>query len=266
MTYRTLALRSLIFYARSHVAVLLGAAVGTAVLLGALVVGDSVRSSLRQFAFARLGKTQFALAANDRFFRSQLAEDLTKRGLETAPALQLLGTAITADSSARANRVQVLGVDERFWKLGNQSPSFNLPSPDEVVLNERLAEQLNAKVGETVLLRVPKPSQLSRDAPISPQEDASVALRLTVRAIAPDKEFGRFSLQANQVAPFNAFVPLGWLGERLALPGRANLVLVGANNAPATLENASSILRQTWQLALRSHSLGEHASRCGQVV
>src|SRR5207244_2553682 len=77
MTYRTLALRSLIFYARSHLAVLLGAAVGTAVLLGALVVGDSVRSSLRQFAFARLGKTQLALAANDRFFRSQLAEDLT---------------------------------------------------------------------------------------------------------------------------------------------------------------------------------------------
>jgi len=155
MTYRTLALRSLIFHARSHFAVLLGAAVGTAVLLGALVVGDSVRSSLRQFAFARLGKTQFALAANDRFFRSQLAEDLTKRGLETAPVLQLLGTAVTADSSARANRVQVLGVDERFWKLGNQSPSFNLPSPDEVVLNERLAKQLNAKVGETVRFKAP---------------------------------------------------------------------------------------------------------------
>ena len=244
MTYRTLALRSLIFYARSHVAVLLGAAVGTAVLLGALVVGDSVRSSLRQFAFARLGKTQLALAANDRFFRSQLAEDLTKRGLETAPALQ--STATTGDSSVRANRVQVLGVDERFWKLGNQSPSFNLPAPDEVVLNQRLAEQLKAKVGDAVLLRVPKPRQLSRDAPISPQEDASVALRLTVRAIASDGDFGRFSLQANRGA-VQCICPLGWLGERLA--ARSGKSRPRGQMLRATLENASSILRQTWQLA-----------------
>jgi hypothetical protein len=61
--------RSLTFYARSHAAVALGAAIGSAALIGALVVGDSVRGSLREFALARLGATHLALASNDRFFR-----------------------------------------------------------------------------------------------------------------------------------------------------------------------------------------------------
>src|SRR5438034_6898861 len=111
MTSWTLIRRSLRYHARSHGAVLLGAAVGSAVLIGALVVGDSVRESLRQFALARLGNVQLALASNDRFFRAKLAEDL-QDPLDTlaAPVLQLPGTANTADGSARANRVQVLGV------------------------------------------------------------------------------------------------------------------------------------------------------------
>src|SRR5206468_7686455 len=69
MTLWTLVLRSLRFHARAHLGALLGATVGSAVLIGALVVGDSVRGSLREMALARLGKVQIALAANDRFFR-----------------------------------------------------------------------------------------------------------------------------------------------------------------------------------------------------
>src|SRR2546421_7409342 len=69
MTFGTLILRSLRFHARSHVGVLLGAAVGSAALIGALVVGDSVRGSLHDLALQRLGKIHYALAPNDRFFR-----------------------------------------------------------------------------------------------------------------------------------------------------------------------------------------------------
>ena len=66
MTIWTLIFRSLRFHARAHLGALLGAAVGSAVLIGALVVGDSVRGSLRDMALARLGKVQLELAANDR--------------------------------------------------------------------------------------------------------------------------------------------------------------------------------------------------------
>ena len=76
MTLLTLIFRSLHFHARAHLGALVGAAVGSAVLIGALVVGDSVRGSLRDMALARLGRVQIALAANDRFFRAALSDEL----------------------------------------------------------------------------------------------------------------------------------------------------------------------------------------------
>jgi hypothetical protein len=68
--------RSLLHHWRINVAVGLGVAAATAVLLGALLVGDSVRASLRELTLQRLGNID-ALLITDRFFRAQLAADLT---------------------------------------------------------------------------------------------------------------------------------------------------------------------------------------------
>ena len=48
--------RSLAHYWRLNLAVLLAAAVATAVLTGALLIGDSIRGSLRDLTLDRLGK------------------------------------------------------------------------------------------------------------------------------------------------------------------------------------------------------------------
>ena len=47
MTLKRLRLRNLLFHWRGNLAVFLGVVVGTAVLTGALLVGDSLRGSLR---------------------------------------------------------------------------------------------------------------------------------------------------------------------------------------------------------------------------
>jgi putative ABC transport system permease protein len=216
----TLILRSLQFHARTHLGVVLGAAVGSAALIGALVVGDSVRVSLHDMALARLGKVELAMSSSDRLFREKLG------GQIIAPALQLAGTASKQDGSARANKVQILGVKNNFWLLANQPPQIDDLPPDTVVLNLQLAEQVKATAGDTILLRIEKPSLLSRDAPISSQNDLSLAFRLKVQAIVSDEQFGRFSLQASQVAPFNAFVSLHWLQDKFGLTNQANLLLV----------------------------------------
>ena len=57
----TLIRRSLRFRARAHLGVILGAAAGSAALIGALLVGDSVRASLSDMALARLGKVDAAM-------------------------------------------------------------------------------------------------------------------------------------------------------------------------------------------------------------
>ncbi len=250
MNATTLVWRGLVFHARSHLGALLGSAVGTAVLVGALLVGDSVRESLRNLALGRLGSIHYALASNDRFFRQELASHLTQgAGVKVVAALQLAGTAASADGSARANHVQVLGVTPEFWQLGLGPVQFPLPaSADDVILNPALADQLKVKVGDSVLLRVDKPSRLSREAPITPQEGFAVALRLTVRGIAPDTQMGRFGLQSSQTPPLNAFLDLAGLSRQLQLPDRANLLL--AQGLPGvTLQGLAAQIREHWQLA-----------------
>src|ERR1051326_2164344 len=76
MTSRTLLRRSLRFHARSHLGVVRGAALATAALIGALVVGDSVRESLKEMALSRLGPIHFALSTQDRLFQSDLRRRL----------------------------------------------------------------------------------------------------------------------------------------------------------------------------------------------
>ena len=73
-------------------------------------------------------------------------------------------------------------------------------------------------------------------------DDVAFALRVGVDAVLGDDEFGRFGLRASQVPPFDVFLSLAWLQEELALPGRANLLLVDAppERADAALAQRSA--------------------------
>ena len=246
-----LAHRSLAFYWRTNLGVLLTVVVSTAILTGALVVGDSVRHSLGRMVTARLGQTQYALISQDGFFRTQLAGELsTELKTPTAPLLQVRGLMSDSDDTRRANNIEVLGVDERFFTIGGgQSPSGD-GWDEKVILNEPLARRLDVKAGDEVVLRIERPSLMSRDLPLTPDSDLSMAFRLTVKAIATESEFGRFSLQANQAAPLNVFVPLGWIQDKLDQKDKANMLLVGESpDASLTLTDAGEALKKHWQLA-----------------
>ena len=62
MSTLRLILRYLFYFRAASLAVAVGMAVATAVLAGALMVGDSVRGSLRELALQRLGPVDFAVA------------------------------------------------------------------------------------------------------------------------------------------------------------------------------------------------------------
>ena len=76
MNARLLALRSLRHYRRTNLAVIAGVACAVAVLAGALLVGDSVRGSLRAIAGARLGNADVISRRN--VFPRTLAEALAQ--------------------------------------------------------------------------------------------------------------------------------------------------------------------------------------------
>ncbi len=251
MSLWNLAKRSLSFYWRTNLGVLLAVMVSAIVLTGALVIGDSVRYSLKSMVEARLGETQLALVPNNRFFRAELANELAKE-LDTvvAPVLQLRGLIADSDGEKRANRIEVLGVDGRFFEIGTaQNPLTDSPN-QTIVLNSPLAVKLGVGVGDEVVLRIEKPSLMPRDVPLTPDSDLSMAFRLVVKAIAGQSNFGNFSLKANQITSLNAFVPLLWLQEQLGRNNEANMLLLAGNaRDDITTEKANEAVKKCWQLA-----------------
>lgn len=153
--------------------------------------------------------------------------DQTNRVLELAPALQLSATVVRTDGAARVNAVRAWGVDASFQKWGGPPVLTNL-GPDDVVLNEALAEQLSVKVGDQVLMRVRKPSALAADAPIAPKEGDAVAARLRVAGVVGASELGGLRLASGSGAVFNAFVPLASLQQRVEANGKVNTLLASA--------------------------------------
>src|SRR3712207_765841 len=175
--------RSLAHYWRTNGAVVLGIAVAVAVLAGALVVGDSVRASLREIFLGRLGRADFVVNSEG-FFREQLAEQIqTDRGFVGAgfesvcPVVVTTGALTHADSNRRAAGVQVYGVDERFAQFHGREGA-RAPREGEVFLSAALYEELGVRAGDPVLLRVEKPSDIPVESLHGRKEDVGRTVRL----------------------------------------------------------------------------------------
>mgnify|MGYP006289604725 FL=1 len=251
-------LKSLIFYRRTHAGVVLGAAISTAILVGALVIGDSVRFSLRQLVFDRLGQTEFALETGDRFFRTQLAVELQQRlDTETAAVLRTRGMAVAGGGEYRVNQLQVFGVDKHFSQMGNVDGLYENLAPNQVIINERLATALNATVGDELLLRFEKLDAMPKDAPLATDSDLFVSQRVSIQAVAGTEDFGRFSLRTNQVEPYTAFVSRTWLAEELELSGKSNMLLVALREEQLTSQNLQDHLDETFALEDASLELNQ---------
>lgn len=233
MTIWRLVWRSAMHDRRALSGTFAGIVLAAMVLVGALIVGDSVRQTLRSAALARLGTVESAMITGDRFVRTELAKMIEQRDptRRLAPVLQLQGVASTTDRSRRALNIVVCGVESRFFSMAPRPDSLPALRDGEALLSERLAAQLAVGPGETIVLRVSRPSALSRDLTFAATDDAVLALRVTVAGIAGDAQFGRFSLTADQTPPFNVFVPLDWLARQAEQPGRVNLLLAAFSGA-----------------------------------
>ncbi len=172
----------------------------TAILVGALIIGDSIRHSLHQIVLDRLGKTQFVLSSGNRFFHTQTAEKLSEK-LQTpvAPLLQTKGIAIVGEGSQRMNNVRVIGVDNRFGILGDASGYYENISSDEAIINDQLAFNLQLKKGDDFLVRIENLDFISKDIPLASDSETGYAKRVTVKSIVSKNEFGGFNLNADQI-------------------------------------------------------------------
>ena len=287
MNITRLILRSLSHYWRSHLAVLLGVVIGTAVITGAMIVGDSVKFSLRKMTFDRLGRIDHALTSH-RFFREDLADDILQvpqfrerfeaiaPGLLVHGALERIGEGGSASgvshSLTRIGRVNVYGVDERLWELTNNG-DVAAPEDRDVVVSSRTAEELGVGPGDELTAWIELPTNVPRDSLLGGGEKAvSVELVLTVRSVLEaGSGVGRLGLKPNQQLPKNAFVALKTLQSALGLSqvrpsrrepegraARVNALFVGAKHeADRTGSDAAAAASELTQLLSESLKLGD---------
>ena len=255
-------LRTLIHYRRINLAVILGAAVATAVLAGALMVGDSVRGSLRDLTLERLGEIDEALVS-DGLLRESLADDLATADpalAGIAPMIIMRGSAVAPDSGARARNVAVHGVDERFAAMFDRGDVLDLsrrerqPFPSAIV-NETLARELGVEVGDPLLVSYPRFTTVPRDSLVGDRDPGEIlaSVRLTVTAVVEDRGVGRFGLSPHQITPSNVFVDLAELQRALGVSDQVNALVAstppGTADPDATLAEVVSLEDLTLTLA-----------------
>ena len=255
---RQIVLRSLAYYWRTNVAVVLGVATAVSVLAGALLVGDSVRGSLRDLLLGRLGRTDQVVAATS-LFREQLAQDLAAQTEFRAgfsgitPLLIVPGTVTAQNEGRRVAQARVYGVDDRFWRFHGVS-GVTGPQDREALLSPALARQIAASAGESILVRVQRPTDIPLESLHGQRNNLGRSLRLTVANVLPADSLGEFSLEAQQGEVSAVFVPLSRLQQDLDVAARVNTLLVSTGLSPPG--DAPAALRELVRREAQLEDLG----------
>src|SRR5215213_3773210 len=231
--------RSLAYYWQTNLVVV-------SVLAGALLIGESVRGSLRDLSLRRLGKTDDVISAPG-FFREQFAIDLMQPGQFvtdgigfTCPLIALEGVVVHEPSKRRAGGVKVYGVDERFWRF-NGVTGVDTPQNRNVLLSQSLASELGSGAGDSVLLRLEKPSDIPVESLHGRKEDPGRTIRLNVTGALTGEQLGEFSLQPQHAAVHVVFVSLSFLQKELGQDGRVNTILIARDSGTQATEQQKSM-------------------------
>jgi hypothetical protein len=237
--------RSLSYYWQINLAVMAGAAIATAVMTGALLVGDSVRGSLREMTLDRLGQIDYAVTAPD-YFREDIVVDLADSTIfedkfaSLASMILTGGSALDANSKRRASGINIVAVDEQFISFfaeGSEAVRFNnaLNAPagqpfPAVIINETLQQALQVEVGDQLIVRIEQPTAVARGSLLGNKdtEDIVNSKRYVVSRIIPEGGVGRFGIRPHQNLPKNAFISLPVLQKTLASHNRVNTILLSS--------------------------------------
>lgn len=220
-----LILRNVFYFRVASLAVIVGMAVATAVLTGALLVGDSVRGSLRALVLERLGPIDYVLVSRQ-FFPEHLAGRIASdkrfagRFWSCIPAVSVRGGA-GGESGVRTAGVQIMGVADCDWVK---------VLPGQAIVNGALADALSVSgVGGTVIFSLPTADDIPRDAALAHRSrtEVTTGMRAQVRQIARDRGvLSLFTLAGAQRPPLNAWANLKDLQGAINQEGRVNLLMV----------------------------------------
>lgn len=242
-------------------------AIAVASLGASLGVGDALESELARLARARRGQ------ATDVLLFSRPLSDAVR-----ARATDFPGRAAAVYDERGRTRVPegphiestVLGIDDSYTAL--HGLPFPAPRGREAYLSAALAEVLGVKVGETVLVDVPKARALSASLLFGDRSGAQATVRLRVAKILGPSDGGEFTLRPTPDLPRAVYASVSVLAsaitsdeseERRAPPSIANRLLIRAQDAS---DRESWPKRVIAALTLEDYGLRISTTALGTVV
>jgi ABC-type lipoprotein release transport system permease subunit len=250
------------YYFKGNFLAALGVAICTAVVTGALIIGDSLSHSLNKSTDYRLGNISHIISAGNRFFTQELAHKIDSiYPTSVTPVLKLDALGSSEGGEKRINKIQLWGIDEAFYDVvGNNYPSIKI-NPGSVLLSENTARRLALEQGDVLVLKIKKASAIPTNSPFISEEDQFISRRVQVIEILDKTEMGRLNLNISQTAPFNAFVSIDWLNEIMDLDNKCNLLLVEKTHQSNNHE-LDELVHESWSL----EDAGLHLKQVEQPV
>ncbi|GHU78392.1 hypothetical protein FACS1894145_0180 [Bacteroidia bacterium] len=177
-----------------------------AVIVGSLVVGESVRSTLVQRVYERLGNTETILFSKNSFLESSVVDNPLFEG--QAQGI-LLSNGFISDAG-RLIPVMVWGVNDKDISKGGAK------------INPALAE--NITQGSEIVLRLPA-TGLVPSGSLFVTDNYTTSARLSLSGILDAENGGNLNLKNEQIIPYNIFVNREELAAILDIEGKINLIL-----------------------------------------
>ncbi|MDR0333342.1 MAG: ABC transporter permease, partial [Dysgonamonadaceae bacterium] len=208
MKFNKLIHKNITHFARFYKLIAVAVIITVAVIVGSLMVGDSVRNTLVQRVFERLGNTETIIFSRQSFMEQSLLQtslfDQSARGI-----------LLTNGFIAQGNRlipVFVWGVDD-----------MDIPRGDAKI-NRPLARELGAQNTESLALRLPA-TGLVPSGSLFVTENYTTSMRVRPIGVVSADAGGNISMRNEQQLPFNIFVNREELAEVLETEGKINVIL-----------------------------------------
>ena len=249
--------RSLIFFRKQHLALLIGTIISTAVLTGAMIIGDSVSHSLTSLTKKRLGNIQYALETGERFVTDSLSVHMQKNGpIQSSGLLHVKAMVIEPENDIRIQAADLYGIDSSF-SIFSGLPARSIDDTG-VWISETIAKRLHLGIGQELLVKFRDLNAVPVQTPFSLEESTTKSFRLPVSRILDENEFSRFSLLSNQKAPNNIFVGKKLLQQKTGLNEKSNLLVFSSPDEKTDEAKLNEILGNSFHpgdAALRINAL-----------
>ena len=194
------------YYKRFYRLVAVAAAVMTAVVTGSLVLGDSVRGSLKERVNERLGNAETLIQTGMGFLDDSILND----PLFSHSKGYLLAEGFLS-SNGQMVPVTVWGTDD-----------------DSLQQGEALLNLQSSNINSPIVLHLPS-NNLVGSGSLFVSQSYATQLRLDVKGVKSANDGGNLLLHNEQRRPFNVFMNRQELAEALGLKGKINVILSSEN-------------------------------------